>query len=45
MAEEQDDQTRLLAYAAIKYSAALLALMITLYFTARHVFPFIQSLF
>ena len=33
------------AGSAIKYSAYLLGLVIVLYFVARNVFPFIQSLF
>ena len=33
------------AAAAIKYGAWLLGLIIVLYFVARNVFPFIQSLF
>ncbi len=33
------------AAAAIKYGAWLLGLIIVLYFIARNVFPFIQSLF
>ena len=33
------------ASSAIKYGAYLLGLIIVLYFVARNVFPFIQSLF
>ncbi len=34
-----------MGFAAIKYGAWLLSLLIVLYFIARHVFPFIRSLF
>ncbi len=34
-----------LAFAAIKYGAWLISLIIVLYFIARHVFPFIRDLF
>ena len=34
-----------LGHAAIKYGAWLVGLIVVLYFLARHLFPFIQSLF
>jgi len=48
MSEQNDNGgngTRLASYAAIRYGAWLLGLIITLYFIARHLFPFIRSLF
>lgn len=34
-----------LAFAAIKYGAWLISLIIVLFFISRHVFPFIRDLF
>jgi hypothetical protein len=39
------DETKVVSYAAIRYGAWLLGLIIVLYFLARHLFPFIRSLF
>ncbi len=43
--ERREDGTKLVSYAAIRYSAWLLGLIIVLFFISRHLFPFIQSLF
>ncbi|EEG76322.1 hypothetical protein [Dethiobacter alkaliphilus] len=42
---KNDSRENDLAASAIKYGAWLFALIIILYFIARHVFPFIQTLF
>ncbi|HOB28225.1 MAG: hypothetical protein WAQ32_00040 [Dethiobacteria bacterium] len=41
------DESRMisLGYAAIKYGAWLIGLIIVLFFLSRYLFPFIQSLF
>lgn len=40
-----DTREKDIGYAAIKYSAWIIGLLIVLYFVARHLFPFIRSLF
>ncbi|NLC11705.1 MAG: hypothetical protein GX767_05570 [Firmicutes bacterium] len=45
MPEHNEQNTKVMGYAAIRYGALLLGLIIVLYFIARHLFPFIQSLF
>ncbi len=40
-----DSREKDIGFAAIKYGAWLLSLIIVLYFVSRHVFPFIRSLF
>ncbi len=40
-----DTETKVVSYAAIRYGAWLLGLLIVLYFISRHLFPFIRSLF
>lgn len=42
---KDDTREKDVAFAAIKYGAWLLGLMIVLFFIARHVFPFISGLF
>ncbi len=41
------DESRIasLGYAAIKYGAWLIGLIVVLFFLSRYLFPFIQSLF
>ena len=43
--EKGPDETKAISYAAIKYGAGLLGLIIVLYFIGRHLFPFIRSIF
>jgi len=40
-----DTREKDMGFAAIKYGAWLLSLIIILYFISRHLFPFIRSLF
>ena len=42
---EKQDETKVVSYAAIRYGAWILGLIIVLYFISRHLFPFIRSLF
>jgi hypothetical protein len=43
--DKMQNETKAISYAAIRYGAWLLGLIIVLYFMARHLFPFIRSLF
>jgi hypothetical protein len=45
MSDLRDDSEKDMGFAAIKYGAWLLSLIIVLYFISRHVFPFIINLF
>ena len=42
---EKQDETKVVSYAAIRYGAWILGLIIVLYFISRHLFPFFRSLF
>ncbi|MDI9457290.1 MAG: hypothetical protein WBI65_00950 [Dethiobacteria bacterium] len=45
MNEVDENRMISLGYAAIKYGAWLIGLIIVLFFLSRYLFPFIQSLF
>lgn len=45
MNEIEEGRLASLGYAAIKYGAWLIGLIVVLFFLSRYLFPFIQSLF
>lgn len=43
--DRNDNNVTFLGYAAIKYGAILIGLIVVLFFMARHLFPFLRTLF
>lgn len=43
--DRNENNVTFLGFAAIKYGAILIGLIVVLFFMARHLFPFLQTLF